>query len=60
MSVAFGDEVAVNVQARQGRKIRFLLAQEKILNVGQLSERSGITAGYVEHPVVAEPVSPAG
>ena len=50
----------MDVQACQGRQVRLLLAQEKILNVGDLGERGNVTASDVEHPVVAEPVGSAG
>ena len=60
MSVAFGDEDAVGVQAGQCRQVGFLLAQEKLLDVGDLGKRGGVTAGDVEHPVVAELIGCAG
>jgi hypothetical protein len=50
----------MDVQACQGWQVRLPLAQEKILDVGDLSEPSGVTASDVEHPVVAEPVGTAG
>jgi hypothetical protein len=47
MGVAGGDDAAVNVQPGQGRQIGFFLAQEKGLDVGDLRECSGVTAGEI-------------
>jgi hypothetical protein len=51
---------AVNVQPGQGRQIGFFLAQEKGLDVGDLRECSGVTAGDIEHPIMTGPVGSMG
>ena len=60
MGVAVGDDAAVNVQPGQGRQVGFPQTEEKVLDVGDLGERGGVTAGDIEHPVVAGPVGGAG
>ena len=55
MRVTVGDDAAVNIQPGQGRQVGFLQMEDKILDVGDFSERGRVTAGDVEHPIVPGP-----